>query len=55
MPVIKGYRGLGLMLALELKVPSKQVMIACLGGRIDCQCGHRDGDPDLTGLKYPRG
>ncbi|HEX3046572.1 MAG TPA: aspartate aminotransferase family protein, partial [Bacillota bacterium] len=29
-PVIKGYRGLGLMLALELKIPSKQVMLACL-------------------------
>lgn len=30
MPVIDGCRGLGLMLALELKVPSKQVMLACL-------------------------
>lgn len=30
LPVIEGYRGLGLMLALELKVPSKQVMLACL-------------------------
>jgi acetylornithine/N-succinyldiaminopimelate aminotransferase len=30
LPVIKGSRGLGLMLALELKVPSKQVMLACL-------------------------
>lgn len=29
-PVIAGYRGLGLMLALELTVPSKQVMLACL-------------------------
>jgi acetylornithine/N-succinyldiaminopimelate aminotransferase len=29
-PVIEGYRGLGLMLALTLKVPSKQVMLACL-------------------------
>jgi predicted acetylornithine/succinylornithine family transaminase len=29
-PVIEGYRGLGLMLALELKAPSKQVMLACL-------------------------
>ncbi len=29
-PVIKGYRGLGLMLALELTVPSKQVLLACL-------------------------
>jgi acetylornithine/N-succinyldiaminopimelate aminotransferase len=28
--VIEGYRGLGLMLALELKAPSKQVMLACL-------------------------
>jgi predicted acetylornithine/succinylornithine family transaminase len=28
--IIQGYRGLGLMLALELKVPSKQVMLACL-------------------------
>jgi acetylornithine/N-succinyldiaminopimelate aminotransferase len=28
--VIHGYRGLGMMLALELKVPSKQVMLACL-------------------------
>jgi len=30
LPVIAGYRGLGLMLALELTVPSKQVMLACL-------------------------
>jgi predicted acetylornithine/succinylornithine family transaminase len=30
MPVIQGCRGLGLMLALELRVPSKQVMLACL-------------------------
>lgn len=30
LPVIDGYRGLGLMLALELKAPSKQVMLACL-------------------------
>ena len=30
LPIIEGFRGLGLMLALELKVPSKQVMIACL-------------------------
>ncbi len=30
MPVINGSRGLGLMLALDLKVPSKQVMLACL-------------------------
>lgn len=30
MPVINGCRGLGLMLALDLKVPSKQVMLACL-------------------------
>lgn len=30
MPVIDGCRGLGLMLALDLKVPSKQVMLACL-------------------------
>jgi predicted acetylornithine/succinylornithine family transaminase len=30
LPVIKGYRGLGLMLAMELKVPGKQVMLACL-------------------------
>jgi acetylornithine/N-succinyldiaminopimelate aminotransferase len=29
-PVIKDLRGLGMMLAMELKVPSKQVMIACL-------------------------
>lgn len=29
-PVVKDCRGLGLMLALELKIPSKQVMIACL-------------------------
>jgi acetylornithine/succinyldiaminopimelate/putrescine aminotransferase len=28
--IVKGCRGLGLMLALELTVPSKQVMIACL-------------------------
>ncbi|MCL6589116.1 MAG: aspartate aminotransferase family protein [Firmicutes bacterium] len=28
--VINGYRGLGLMLALELKIPSKEVMLACL-------------------------
>jgi acetylornithine/N-succinyldiaminopimelate aminotransferase len=30
LPVIAGSRGLGLMLALELKAPSKQVMLACL-------------------------
>lgn len=30
MPVINSCRGLGLMLALDLKVPSKQVMLACL-------------------------
>lgn len=30
LPVIRGYRGLGMMLALELTVPSKQVMLACL-------------------------
>lgn len=30
MPLIQGYRGLGLMLALELQAPSKQVMLACL-------------------------
>lgn len=30
LPVIKEYRGLGLMLALDLKIPSKQVMLACL-------------------------
>jgi acetylornithine/N-succinyldiaminopimelate aminotransferase len=30
LPVIKGSRGLGLMLALELKASSKQVMLACL-------------------------
>jgi acetylornithine/N-succinyldiaminopimelate aminotransferase len=30
LPVIKDLRGLGMMLAMELKVPSKQVMIACL-------------------------
>jgi acetylornithine/N-succinyldiaminopimelate aminotransferase len=30
LPVIRGSRGLGLMLALELTVPSKQVMLACL-------------------------
>lgn len=29
-PVIAGYRGLGLMLALELTVPSKPVMLSCL-------------------------
>jgi acetylornithine/N-succinyldiaminopimelate aminotransferase len=29
-PVIQGSRGLGLMLALDMKVPSKQVMLACL-------------------------
>ena len=29
-PVIEGYRGLGMMLALELKTSSKQVMLACL-------------------------
>jgi acetylornithine/N-succinyldiaminopimelate aminotransferase len=29
-PVISGHRGLGLMLALELTVSSKQVMLACL-------------------------
>lgn len=30
LPVINGCRGLGLMLALDLKIPSKQVMLACL-------------------------
>jgi acetylornithine/N-succinyldiaminopimelate aminotransferase len=30
LPVIQASRGLGLMLALDLKVPSKQVMLACL-------------------------
>jgi acetylornithine/N-succinyldiaminopimelate aminotransferase len=30
LPVIKGYRGLGMMLALELNTSSKQVMLACL-------------------------
>ncbi|HOJ77361.1 MAG TPA: aspartate aminotransferase family protein [Bacillota bacterium] len=30
LPVIKSSRGLGLMLALELTIPSKQVMLACL-------------------------
>lgn len=30
LPVIQGYRGLGLMLALELKVPSKPVALRCL-------------------------
>jgi acetylornithine/N-succinyldiaminopimelate aminotransferase len=30
LPIIEGCRGLGLMLALELKAPSKQVMLACL-------------------------
>ncbi len=30
MPVITGCRGLGLMLALDLRVPSKQIMLACL-------------------------
>lgn len=30
MPVINGCRGLGLMLALDLRVPSKQVMLSCL-------------------------
>ena len=29
-PVIKDCRGLGMMLALELMIPSKQVMTACL-------------------------
>lgn len=30
LPVIESYRGLGMMLALNLKIPSKQVMQACL-------------------------
>lgn len=30
LPVIRGSRGLGMMLALELTVPAKQVMLACL-------------------------
>lgn len=30
LPVVVGYRGLGLMLALDLQVSSKEVMLACL-------------------------
>lgn len=30
LPAVSGFRGLGLMLALTLKVPSKEVMLACL-------------------------